>query len=108
MKIDPKIPANGELQSDRVKNSAGAGVPAQGQSKAGATTSTTQTEDTFQPSGRGAEVQRLAAQAANVPDVRAEKVASLQAKVQNGQYNPDSKKVANALIATQSRTAAKS
>jgi negative regulator of flagellin synthesis FlgM len=106
MKIDPKIPANGELQSDRVKNSTGAGVPAQGQAKTVSATSA-RTEDTFQPSGRGAEVQQLAAQAATVPDVRLEKVAPLQAKVQNGRYNPDSKKVADALIADQSRKTSK-
>jgi negative regulator of flagellin synthesis FlgM len=107
MKIDPKLPANGELQSDRVKNSAGTGVPAQGQSKTAAT-SAPKTEDTFQPSGRGAEVQRLAAEAATVPDVRAEKIAPLQAKLQSGQYKPDSKKVADALIAEQSRKTSKS
>jgi flagellar biosynthesis anti-sigma factor FlgM len=107
MKIDPKIPANGELQSDRVKNSAGAGVPAQGQTKTAGTTAA-KTEDTFQPSGRGAEVQKLAAQAATVPDVRLEKVAPLQAKVQSGRYNPDSKKVVDALIADHSRKTSKS
>ena len=106
MKIDPKIPANSELQSDRVKNSAGTGVPAQGQAKTAGTTAA-QTEDTFKPSGRGAEVQQLAAQAGKVPDVRLEKVAPLQAKVQSGRYNPDSKKVADALIADHSRKTSK-
>ncbi|HXA83242.1 MAG TPA: flagellar biosynthesis anti-sigma factor FlgM [Methylomirabilota bacterium] len=106
MKIDPKLPANGELQSDRVKNSAGAGVPAQGQAKSAGTTAA-KTEDTFQPSGRGAEVQKLAAQAATLPDVRAEKVAPLQAKVESGLYNPDSKRVADALIADESGKASK-
>jgi negative regulator of flagellin synthesis FlgM len=107
MKIDPKIPANGELQSDRVKNSTGGGVPAQGQAKTVGTTAA-KTEDTFQPSGRGAEVQKLAAQAATLPDVRTEKVAPLQARVQSGRYNPDSKKVADALIADHSRKTSKS
>lgn len=107
MKIDPKIPASGDLQSDRVKNSAGASVPAPGQAKIAGVTAA-QTEDTFKPSGRGAEVQQLAAQAATVPDVRLEKVAPLQAKVQNGRYHPDSKKVADALIADHSRKTSKS
>jgi flagellar biosynthesis anti-sigma factor FlgM len=107
MKIDPKLPANGELQSDRAKNVTSAGVPAQGQPKTAGTTAP-QTEDTFKPSGRGAEVQRLAAQAGKVPDVRLEKVAPLQAKVQSGRYNPSSKKVADALIAEHSRNTSKS
>jgi flagellar biosynthesis anti-sigma factor FlgM len=107
MKIDPKIPANGELQSDRIQNSTGAGVPAQGQAKTAGTTAA-QGEDTFKPSGRGAEVQHLAVQAEKVPDVRLEKVAPLQAKVQSGRYHPNSKKVADALIADHSRKTSKS
>ncbi|HET7108446.1 MAG TPA: flagellar biosynthesis anti-sigma factor FlgM [Candidatus Acidoferrum sp.] len=107
MKIDPKIPANGELQSDRVKNSAGGGVPAQGQAKTAGTTAA-QTEDTFKPSGRGAEVQQLSSQAATVPEVRTEKVVPLQAIVQSGRYHPDSKKIADALIADHSRKTSKS
>lgn len=107
MKIDHKILANGELQSERVKNPTGAGVPAQAPAKtAGATAA--QAGDTFKPSGRGAEVQQLAAQAGKVPDVRLEKVAPLQARVQSGRYNPDSKKVADALIADHSRKTSKS
>src|SRR5579883_3366221 len=66
-----------------------------------------QAEDTFQPSGRHAELQRLTAQAASVPEVRTEKVAPLQAKVQRGTYKPDSQKVADALISEQSRSSAK-
>jgi negative regulator of flagellin synthesis FlgM len=105
MKIDPKLPANGELQSSLVSGTAGTATPVQNQAKA-ATASQAQTEDTFQASGRHAEVQQLAAQAANVPDVRAAKIAPLQAKMQRGTYKPDSKKVADALLADQS-TAAK-
>lgn len=105
MKIDPKIPANGELQSDRLKNASGAGVPVQGQTRPAATPS--HTEDTFQASGRHAEVQQLTAQAANLPEVRSEKIAPLQAKVQNGTYKPDSGQVADALLAEQSRANSK-
>jgi len=39
--------------------------------------------------------------------VRAEKVAPLQAKVESGLYNPDSKRVADALIADESGKASK-
>lgn len=106
MKIDPKIPANGELQSERLTNAPGAGVTVQGQARPAATTPA-QTEDTFQASGRHAEVQHLTAQAANLPDVRSEKIAPLQAQVQNGTYKPDSGQVADALLAEQSRTASK-
>jgi flagellar biosynthesis anti-sigma factor FlgM len=104
MKIDPKVPANSELQSDRVANTATGSV--QGQARA-ASASQAQSEDTFQASGRHAEVQRLTAQAANVPEVRTEKVTPLQAKVQRGAYKPDSQKVADAIISDQSGNSAK-
>lgn len=107
MKIDPKLPANGGLQSSLVGSTAGTTTPVQSQTRpAGASQS--QTEDTFQASGRHSEVQQLTAQAANVPDVRTAKIAPLQAKVQRGAYKPDSKKVADALIADQSSTVTKS
>jgi len=106
MKIDPKIPLSGEPQSDRVNNAAGPGVPVQGQTRTTAGAAA-QSEDTFQVSGRHAEVQQLTAQAATVPEVRADKVAPLQAQVQRGNYKPDSQKVADALLAEQSRTTAK-
>jgi flagellar biosynthesis anti-sigma factor FlgM len=104
MKIDPKVPANGQLQSDRVQNTANPAVQSQSRP---ADASQVQAEDTFQPSGRHAELQRLTAQAASVPEVRTEKVAPLQAKVQRGTYKPDSQKVADALISEQSRSSAK-
>jgi len=104
MKIDPKVPANSELQSDRVNNAQTGAV--QGQARA-ASASQGAAEDTFQASGRHAEVQRLTAQAANVPEVRTDKVAPLQAKVQRGAYKPDSQKVADALIADQISSSAK-
>jgi len=107
MKIDPKIPANGELQSDRVKNTATTGTPVASQPRTTAASSA-QTEDTFRASGRHAEVQQLTAQMASVPEVRQEKVASLQAKVQRGAYKPDSQKVADAMLNDQSRAASKS
>ena len=104
MKIDPKIPANGELQSGSVKNTAV--NTAQTQTRPAGVTAT-QSEDTFQASGRHAEVQRLTAQANAVPDVRTDKVAPLQAKVQNGTYKPDSQKVADALLSEHGSNSAK-
>jgi len=104
MKIDPKLPANGGLQSDRVTTTPGSGVPPQAK-PVGATQA--QSEDTFRVSSRHTDVQRLAAHAATAPDVRAEKVAPLQAKVQRGGYKPDSQKVADALITEHNRSSAK-
>jgi flagellar biosynthesis anti-sigma factor FlgM len=106
MKIDPQIPAGGELQNDRVTNTTSGGTSAQGASKAAGGT-VAPAEDTVQLSGRHAEVQQLTAQAAALPDVRAEKIAPLQAKVQSGNYQPNSQKVADALLAEQSGKAAK-
>jgi len=106
MKIDPKIPANGELESSQVQNTGVTPASVQNQPRPAAT-GASQTEDTFQPSSRHAEVQQLSAQLANVPEIRSAKVAPLQAKLQRGAYKPDSQKVADSLLADQNFTSPK-
>jgi flagellar biosynthesis anti-sigma factor FlgM len=99
MKIDPRIQATIDLQSDTVKNA----NKSANQAPAAKPTNTgsTQSEDTLQISSRHAEVQQLTAQVANVPDVRTERVAPLQTAVQQKTYNPDSGRVADALLSEQ-------
>lgn len=105
MKIDPRIYSTGDAQSEPVsstkKDSASGATP-----KA-ANTSTSSSGDTLQISSRHAEVQQLTAQLANVPEVRTQKIAPLKAAVQQNTYQPDSGKIADAMLADQSSKSAK-
>jgi len=106
MKIDPRIQFTGELQSDQVKDTKGNAVRSQPGAQSGAANSVTG-GDTVQLSSKHGEIQQLAAQVADVPDVRVDRVAPLQAKVQSGEYQPDSQKVAAAMLAEQTRQTSK-
>ncbi len=55
-------------------------------------------EDQVQHSGIHVLVRALAAEAAQLPDVRQEKVSALRQAVQNGDYRPDPDQVAGALF----------
>jgi flagellar biosynthesis anti-sigma factor FlgM len=100
MKIDPTIQFPSDPQSDRVTTSAGKTPPAQSSGSTSATSSASG-EDTFNLSSTHAEVQALAASFANVPEVRTQRVTALQQRVSSGAYQPDSLKVADAIIADQ-------
>ncbi|MFZ1160352.1 MAG: flagellar biosynthesis anti-sigma factor FlgM [Candidatus Sulfotelmatobacter sp.] len=56
------------------------------------------TEDQAQLSGTHVLVEALAAEAAQLPEVRQEKVSSLRQAVQSGAYSPDPEQVAGALF----------
>jgi negative regulator of flagellin synthesis FlgM len=100
MKIDPTIQFPNDPQSDRLTNAPAksAQTPSSG-SSSGA--SSAAGEDTFNLSSAHGEVQALTANLANVPEVRSQRVAALQQRVQSGNYQPDSGKVADAIIADQ-------
>jgi negative regulator of flagellin synthesis FlgM len=105
MKIDPTIQSIGGPQSDAVtdaKNSSTRASAAKLENAAPASSG-----DTIQISSRHAEVQQLSAQMANVPEVRAARVAPLKAAVQQGSYQPDGGKIADAMLAEQSSRSAK-
>jgi len=56
-------------------------------------------EDQAQLSGAHAQVEALAAQAAQLPEVRQARVQILRQALQSGQYNPDPEKIAGAMFA---------
>ena len=56
-------------------------------------------EDQAQLSGAHAQVQALAAQASQLPEVREERVQALRQAVQSGQYHASPEKVAGAVFA---------
>jgi flagellar biosynthesis anti-sigma factor FlgM len=99
MKINPNIQAPGEAQSDAINSAKKASTSASAANVGN--TAPAQTGDSFQSSSQHAQVQQLASQLANVPDVRADRVAPLKAAVQQQSYQPDSGKLADALLATQ-------
>lgn len=96
MKIDPTIQPLGDLQNEPVTN-AKKGTSRASDTKTTATSANS--GDTIQISSRHAEVQHLTTQAAQVPDVRADRVAPLKAAVQQNSYKPDSGKIADAMLA---------
>jgi flagellar biosynthesis anti-sigma factor FlgM len=99
MKINPNVPAPGDAQSGAISNANKAATPASAANVGN--TAPAQAGDTFQSSSQHAQVQHLASQLANVPDVRADLVAPLKAAVQQQTYQPDSGKLADALLSTQ-------
>jgi len=101
MKIDPRIQSPGEAQSDAVNN-AKRGSSRVSASKTDSTGATSSSGDTIQISRRHSEVQRLAAQAANALQLRPERVDPLKTAVQQNRYQPDSGKIADAMLAEHS------
>lgn len=98
MKIDPTIQFPNDRQSARVTNAPAKSTPSPSSSSS---SSSAAGEDTFSLSSAHGEVQALTANLANVPEVRSQRVAALQQRVHSGNYQPDSSKVADAIIADQ-------
>jgi negative regulator of flagellin synthesis FlgM len=100
MKIDPSIQPGGNVQPELVSNSRKPSAQSTG-AGASAGAGAVSGEDTVNISRAHDDVQALKASLANVPDVRSDRVAALQQQVNAGQYQPDSGKVADAIIAEQ-------
>jgi flagellar biosynthesis anti-sigma factor FlgM len=98
MKIEPRIQLPGDIQPDAVKNSRKSGVPSTGASDASGVKPATG-EDTVSISSTHGDVQTLKASFASVPEVRIPLVTALRQQVNSGQYQPDSFRVADAVIA---------
>jgi len=107
MKIDPRIQFPNDPASQQVKNSRTAPANSESTSSSSSGISSASGEDTVRLSSAHGEVQTLAAGLAQVPDVRSDRVQALQAKVRDGQYNPGSGEVADAMIKEQTGVNAK-
>ena len=101
MKIDPRIQLPADNQPDQVRPSRTSAPALRGANTAASLPPTG--EDTVSISSAHSELQSLTASLANVPDVRIDRVTALQPQVTRGTYQPDSAKIADALIADQSR-----
>jgi len=100
MKIDPTIQFPSDPQPDRVTNAPAKSTQAP-RSGSASGSSSADGEDTFSLSSTHDVVQSLTASLVNVPEVRSQRVSALQQLVTSGSYQPDSQKVADALIADQ-------
>jgi flagellar biosynthesis anti-sigma factor FlgM len=105
MKIDPRTALPTDAQSTPVKNSRHTAPQSTAKDSSGVKPASG--EDTVNISSVHSDVQTLKASFANVPEVRVAKVSALQQRVSNGQYKPDSQKVADAIIADHSRRTSK-
>jgi flagellar biosynthesis anti-sigma factor FlgM len=106
MKIDPRVQLPADTQPDRVQNAGKSGVHSTSAAKNTGVSPATG-EDTVKLSSTHAQVQTLAAQLNNVPEVRTNRVQALQQQIHGGQYHPDSKQVADAIIKEHSGASAK-
>ena len=106
MKIDSKIQFPDDFQSGRVGAKKATATP----SKSGipsAGVSSPSGEDTLSLSGTHSEIQRLSAAAKQAPEVRYDRVSELQHELRYGQFNPDTAKIADALITEQTKSVKK-
>jgi flagellar biosynthesis anti-sigma factor FlgM len=92
MRIDPNQGAQALPQSER------AGSQGVSPGAAGAAASSGLGEDQAELSGTHVQVQALAAQALQLPEIRQEKVNALRPVVQEGNYQPGSDQIAEAVF----------
>jgi flagellar biosynthesis anti-sigma factor FlgM len=103
MKIDSQIQFPDDFRSSQADARKTGGLSPKGGSGAAGIGSPTG-EDTVRLSGTHSEVQSLSAALQQVPEVRGSQVTAFQEQVRSGQYQPDSGKIADALIADQAKT----
>jgi flagellar biosynthesis anti-sigma factor FlgM len=98
MKIDPRVQFPGDIQPDAVKNSGKTSVHSTRAAGANGVKPAAG-EDTVNISSTHGDLQTLKASFAHVPEVRTALVTALRQQVNTGQFQPDSLKVADAVIA---------
>jgi negative regulator of flagellin synthesis FlgM len=97
MKVDPNnLQSIANAQSNAVQN-AKTSRPDSSKTE-GLATDASGGSDTVQVSSKFAEAQQLTAKLQQVPDVRADRVSALKAKIQQGTYKPDPADVADAIL----------
>ena len=97
MKVDPNnLQSIANSQSNAVQN-AKTSRPDSAKAE-GLTTDASGGSDTVQVSSKFAETQQLTAKLQQVPEIRADRVSSLKAKIQQGTYKPDPAGVAEAIL----------
>lgn len=95
MKIDPNLQPIANLQSDAVPNAKTRNTQ---EANGGAQNSPVDGGDTVQFSGELLRVHELTAKLQQIPEIRADRVAALKARIERGTYKPSSKAVADAML----------
>jgi flagellar biosynthesis anti-sigma factor FlgM len=107
MNIDPKINLNGGAQPEPIENfranKAQSSGPPQGKGIPSG-----HSGDTVTLSGVLGTAQSLSTKLAEVPEIRTDRVLAIQQKVQSGQYQIDSRKIADGIIREHARQRSKS
>jgi negative regulator of flagellin synthesis FlgM len=106
MKIDPRVQLPSDNQPDPVKSSRSSSAQSKGATGASGANPAAG-EDTVSISSTHGELQSLTASLANVPEVRTDRVNALQQQVNSGQYQPDSQKIADAILVDQASRSAR-
>jgi len=101
MKIDSKLQFPNDSQPEHVSGKRSGDVAQKGSSQTTGISPATG-EDTFELSGTHNEVHQLTSAVSQVPEVRAERIAALQGQVRNGEFKPDSEKIAEAVLSEHS------
>jgi negative regulator of flagellin synthesis FlgM len=95
MKIDPNLQPIANLQSDAVPNTKTRSAT---EGSGGAQNAPVDGGDTVLFSGALAQVQQLTAKLQQIPEIRADRVAALKARIDRGTYQPSSKDMADAML----------
>jgi len=95
MKIDPNLQPIANLQSDAVANAKTRNTQ---EATGGAQNAPVDAGDTVQFSGALAQVHQLTAKLQQIPEIRADRVAELKARIERGTYQPSSNDVADAML----------
>jgi flagellar biosynthesis anti-sigma factor FlgM len=97
MKLDPRILFQSNTDTELIKKANQSVDQGQARSKTEGLSSPL-SEDTVTLSSTLGEAQRLAARVANVPELREDRVRSLQQRIQDGKYKLDNEKIADAIV----------
>src|SRR5271168_2440075 len=100
MKIAPQN--NIQTNVDQLQNNKTAAVSSQQASKSAQTSGSAAGGDSTSFSASASQLSQLRSQLDQAPDVRADKVSSLQSSISNGTYNVSSSDIANAIASTPS------
>ena len=95
MKIDPNLQPIANSQSDAVQNTKTRNSL---EVSGGAQNALVDGGDTVQFSGALMEVQQLTARLHHIPEIRADRVAALKGRIEQGTYKPSSNDVAGAML----------
>jgi flagellar biosynthesis anti-sigma factor FlgM len=102
MKLDPRILFQSNTDTELIKKANQSVDQGQARSKTEGLSSPL-SEDTVTLSSTLGEAQRLAARVANVPELREDRVRSLQQRIQDGKYKLDNEKIADAIVTEHGR-----